>query len=151
MIGKRRKKTLNRELWLMFSAVLILFVVTFVVTSTFVSQRASYDYEIRESETTINGVSGSVTASIGTYKNLSRLVMLNKEAVTLLRAKNATISMINDARYGVMDVMNATTNLDSIFIFRNDGDFMNTGKGLYDLDLTLMKKPAFLCVLNSVL
>lgn len=143
MIGKRRKKTLNRELWLMFSAVLILFVVTFVVTSTFVSQRASYDYEIRESETTINGVSGSVTASIGTYKNLSRLVMLNKEAVTLLRAKNATISMINDARYGVMDVMNATTNLDSIFIFRNDGDFMNTGKGLYDLDLTLMKKPAW--------
>lgn len=143
MIGKRRKKTLNRELWLMFSAVLILFVVTFVVTSTFVSQRASYDYEIRESETTINGVSGSVTASIGTYKNLSRLVMLNKEAVTLLRAKNATISMINDARYGVMDVMNATTNLDSIFIFRNDGDFMNTGKGLYDLDFTLMKKPAW--------
>lgn len=139
MAANKRKKTLNRELWLLFIAILILFVVTFVVSSSFVSRKARYDYELRESETMINGVTGSINASIGTFKNLSRLVMLNDEAVTLLRAKQATPSIINDARYGVMDVMNATTNLDSIFIFRNDGDFMNTGKGLYDLDMELME------------
>lgn len=133
------KKTLNQELWLMLITVLAMFVVTFVVSSAFISQKERYDYEIRESETMINGVSGSISSSIGTLKNLSRLVMLNDAAVKFLRAKEYTVGDINDARYGVMDVMNATSNLDSIFIFRNDGGYMNTGKGRYIVDFELME------------
>lgn len=134
----KKNKSLNSGLILILITVLVLIVVTFLVSTSFVLDKTRYDYEMRESETMINGVAGSVTSSIGTFKNLSRLVMLNEEAVIFLRAPQATPGNINDARYGVMDVMNATTNLDSIFIFRNDGAYMNTGKGVYDVDFELM-------------
>lgn len=139
MSAVKKRKSLNSGLILILITVLALIVVTFLVSTSFVLDKTRYDYEMRESETMINGVAGSVSAGIGTFKNLSRLVMLNDEAVVFLRADRATPGNINDARYGVMDVMNATTNLDSIFIIRNDGAYMNTGKGVYDVDFELWR------------
>lgn len=139
MSAVKKRKSLNSGLILILIIVLALIVVTFLVSTSFVLDKTRYDYEMRESETMINGVAGSVSAGIGTFKNLSRLVMLNDEAVVFLRADRATPGNINDARYGVMDVMNATTNLDSIFIIRNDGAYMNTGKGVYDVDFELWR------------
>lgn len=139
MSAVKKRKSLNSGLILILITVLALIVVTFLVSTSFVLDKTRYDYEMRESETMINGVAGSVSAGIGTFKNLSRLVMLNDEAVVFLRADKATPGNINDARYGVMDVMNATTNLDSIFIIRNDGAYMNTGKGVYDVDFELWR------------
>lgn len=136
-----KKKKLNSGLILILISVLGLILVTFLVSTSFVLDKTRYDYELRESETIINGVTGSINSSIGTYKNLSRLVMINSEAVVFLRAQEATLGDANNAIDGVMDVMHATTNLDSIFIFRNDGDYMNTGKGLYNLDFELMDTP----------
>jgi len=134
----KSKKTINSGLLMMLIVILVAFFITYLVSAFFMLEKNRNDYGIRESEAIINGVAGNVSSSIGTYKNLSRLVMVNQEAVVFLKADEANPSNVNDARYGVMDVMNATSSLDSIFIFRNDGNYMKTGKGLYDIDTELL-------------
>lgn len=126
---------------LLLIQLLALFGVAFVIATIIVTQRARYDYEISESDTLIRSVSSGITSNVGTYKDLSRLVMLNPAVITFLRAEEVDAGIINDARFGVMDVMNVTSNLDSVFIFRNDDEYMSTGRVIYDVDFELMADP----------
>lgn len=89
-------------------------------------------------ETVITSVARNIEADIENYKELSRLIMLNKEVMNFLRADKVDSGIINDTKYGVMDVLNVSVNLDSVFIIRNDGYYASTGRGEYDMDFELM-------------
>ncbi len=126
------------RLMVMFLVMLLIFGTTFVVSTLVINRRARIDMEIRESETLINSVSGSIQGSFDTYKDITRLVMLNQNVCTFLRAETADPGLVNDANRGVWDVLNVCRGVDSVFIFRNDGAYANTGKGIYRIDHGLM-------------
>ncbi len=126
------------RLMVMFLVMLLIFGTTFVVSTLVINRRARIDMEIRESETLINSVSGSIQGSFDTYKDITRLVMLNQNVCTFLRAETADPGLVNDANRGVWDVLNVCRGVDSVFIFRNDGAYANTGKGIYLIDHGLM-------------
>lgn len=133
-----RVKTLTGRVWLVFVSFFVLFLCSFIASAIILSGSAIYNAELTESETLIQGAEANISTSIETYKDLSRLVMLNANVVEFLRAEEADPGLSNDAKIGVMDVMNVTTNLDSVYIFRNDGEFMSTGRGIYNVDPDLM-------------
>ena len=84
-----------------------------------------------------------------TYMDISRLVMLNDQAIKYLRAPKADLGITNDARLGIMNVLNACRNVDSVFIFRNDGSYMNTCRGEYVLDFPKMDKKEWRDAINN--
>ena len=118
-------------MWLVSSFVILLFGICFAISTVIITERSREDYEIREAEVLLSSMSGSVTASIESYKDLSRLVMLNENVTKFLRADEVDPGIVNDAHYGIMDVLNVSNDVDSVFVFRNDGEYMSTGRGLY--------------------
>lgn len=136
-VNKSQSMT-NRMKFVLIDSILI-FSIAFVVSVLIIYSRTTKEHEIQESETVLNSMAGSIRANISNYKDISRLVMLNSEVMKFLRAEEVDAGLINDAKYGVMDVLNVCSSVDSVFIFRNDKNYMNTGRGEYILDEVLME------------
>lgn len=118
---------------------IILFAVAFLLALIIIVGRNVRDNNISKSDTLLNSVSGSISANMLTYKDISRLVMLNDAVTVFLRADEVDSGLRNDAKYGVMDVIIVCSGVDSVFIFRNDRAYMNTGRGEYFVDSELME------------
>ncbi len=135
-----KSNSLAAEMGLVLVIALLVFGITFFIATSIISQEERSNAAKRQSETVINSVKGSIESGIDNYKELSRLIMLNEKVTAFLRSKEVSVGMINDAKYGVMDVMNVSNNLDSVFILRNDGAYMNTGRGEYVVSFSTMDK-----------
>lgn len=135
-----KRNSLAAEMGLVLVIALLVFGITFFIATSIISKEERSNAAKRQSETVINSVKGSIESGIDNYKELSRLIMLNEKVTAFLRSKEVSVGMINDAKYGVMDVMNVSTNLDSVFILRNDGAYMSTGRGEYDVSFSTMDK-----------
>lgn len=132
--------SLSKRLWYVLIMMLLVIILCFAIALVYISSRSKINYEKTESETRITAVKSSIQADIQNYKGLSRLIMLNDEVMYLLRADKVDAGLKNDAHYGVMDILNAVENVDSVFVFRNDMEYMSTGKGKYLLDLNRMNE-----------
>lgn len=139
-----RKNSLTTEMWLVLFATLLIFAVVFFFSLRAIIHETRYNNQMRESETVISSVAGNIQADIDNYKELSRLIMLNKEVMNFLRADEVDSGIVNDTKYGIMDVLNVSVNLDSVFIIRNDGYYASTGRGEYDMDFELMNSKEWL-------
>ncbi|MBP5661275.1 MAG: sensor histidine kinase, partial [Lachnospiraceae bacterium] len=123
----------------------LLFTVVFSISALVMRERSIRDYEIRESETILNAMSGGIAANIDSYKDISRLVMLNDQVVTFLKTSSELVDsgLKNDTIYGINDIFMVSNYIDSAFIFRNDGHYVTTGKGIYNIDYDLMKESSW--------
>lgn len=122
---------------------IIIFAFAFIFAILVINARAGKDYSISQSETVLNSISGSINTNMVTYKDISRLVMLNDAVTTFLRAPEVGSGLKNDAKYGVMDVIIVCSGVDSVFIFRNDQEYMSTGRGEYFVDEELMEQESW--------
>lgn len=145
----KKRNSIAARLGLLLLGVLMIFGIAFAFASLAMNQRNMEDMEIRETETTLNGVISGIQGNMETYMDISRLVMLNDQAIKYLRAPKADLGITNDARLGIMNVLNACRNVDSVFIFRNDGSYMNTCRGEYVLDFPKMDKKEWRDAINN--
>lgn len=130
--------SLSKRLWYVLVSMLFVVVVTFTLSLMFITNKAKFDYEIAQNETRINSVKSSINVDIQNYKDLSRLILLQDNVMVLLRTNYVDAGVKNDAHFSVMDVLNVCKNVDSVFVFRNDKQYMSTGKGVYLLDMDKM-------------
>ncbi len=133
-----RQRSLAAELRAVILSALLIFAVAAMISTAFIMRQGARDSEIRESENLINSVAGSINASMGNYRDISRLIMLNKDVTAYLRCPGVDANITYDARAGVFDVLNVSNHLDSCFIYRNDGYFVSTGRAEYNVDYVLM-------------
>ncbi|MDD5935821.1 MAG: histidine kinase, partial [Clostridiales bacterium] len=128
------KMSLQQKTLVMLIVLLLFFCTMFLVTTAIIYKRAEDNYKRRNSETAINNVVSTINANLVNYNYISRLTMINDKVLTYLRAEHANQDMIYDARMGVSEILNLYSYIDSVCIFRNDGEYVNTGKGEYDID-----------------
>ena len=135
------KNTLAVKVWYVIGGALLAFIVMFAISFLVLSDRSRRDHEIKESETILNSMAGSITANIESYKDISRLVMLDDKVVSFLRAPGDEIGagIKNDTKVAVYDILIASEYVDSVFIFRDDQYYVKTGRGLYFIDYDLME------------
>lgn len=137
----RKRKSLINRMKIVIIMITIFYGIVFMCAAVVLTQRAERDYEVRESETILNNTVSSIRAKMDSYKDVSRLVMVNEDVTKYLRARSADVGMANDARFGIYDVINASTNIDSIMIFRNDGSQISNNRDAYIVDEERMKEP----------
>ena len=115
-------------------------IISFVIALYIVVVRERREYAMRESESVLRTLSSSVDSNMKSYTELSRLIMTEPRLVKFLRANvdSVDISMINDARYGVMDILNVTESVDSVIVFREDMIMMATNRFTYIYDYDVM-------------
>ena len=123
---------LKRLVWV----IEIVIIISFLVSVYLITEKERREYEIRESENVIKTLSSNIYSDLQSYMELSRLIMMEDRLITFLRAdaSNVDIGMINDARYGIKDILNVTEGVDSVIAMRNDLIMAKTNDYSYKID-----------------
>ncbi|WP_026510106.1 cache domain-containing sensor histidine kinase [Butyrivibrio sp. LC3010] len=139
------KESLSLSLKKLIYGIVFLVIASFVISMYIVTERERRDYGIRDTDNVLKTLSSNVSSDIEKYKSLSRLIMIESRVVDFLRASEPSvdIGMINDARYGIMDILNATEGVDSVMIFREDMIMVATNRFTYKYDYELMNSDSW--------
>ncbi len=134
----KNKKTISLSLRLqrVILGIVLMVTISFLIAMYILTERERRDYAVRESESILRTLSSNVSTDIDNFKELSRLIMTESRLVSFLRAdvNNVDISMINDARYGVMDILNVTEGVDTVIVMREDMIMLGTNRFTYTYD-----------------
>jgi two-component system sensor histidine kinase YesM len=129
------KMSLQQATMLMLAILLLFFCMMFMIATTIITNKTEEDFKIRTSETAVNNVVSTVRASLVNYNTLSRLIMLNSRVVKFLKTDEVDKDKTYEARRGIYELQTLYRYVDSVFVFRNDGTYANTGEGKYYVDL----------------
>ena len=137
---KKNKPSLSTQLQRVIFGIVLVVVVSFLISGYIIITRERREYSIQESENVVKTLSSNIEAEVERYKELSRLIMTEERLVRFLRADvdSVDISMINDARYGVMDILNVTEGVDTVIVFREDMIQLSTNRFTYSYDYEKM-------------
>lgn len=130
------KHSLRQETMRLFVSILCILALLYLVASLFISRRTDNDYRTNTSEAAVNNVASYIANCVDTYNYISRLIMVNPRVVSFLHAENAE-SASYEARMGMYEVLNmynSISYIESVYIFRNDKQYANTGKSEYRID-----------------
>ncbi len=135
---RKNYKSLKQKTLGFFVILFCFFSIVFVASFSIILRRTNIDYRERASETAVNNVVSMANSTIQNYNYISRLIMVNDRVVSFLKCEEADKSMSYDARIGMYEILNHHGNInyiESVYIFRNDGAYANTGKNEYIIDM----------------
>lgn len=135
-------RSLSARLRMVLLGIILMVIISFIISIYWISRKERKDYEIRQSENLLNSLSNSIQSNMEGYLELSRLIMVDDRLVKFLRAKTESVNtgIINDARYGVLDILNVTSNVDSVVVIREDMILMDTNRSAYWYDYEKMSQ-----------
>lgn len=137
---KNKKTTLSSSFRSTMVGVVLIVFVSFLISTYIITEKERKAYAIRESESVLKALSNNISSDLKNYIDVSRLVITDRRLVTYLKAKTDDVdeNMANDARYGIMDILNATEGVDSVMAFRQDNKMVSTNRISYEYDDVLM-------------
>ncbi|MDF2943456.1 MAG: two component system histidine kinase [Herbinix sp.] len=134
------RMSLQQKTLLMLIILLLFFCMIFMIATSIISKRTEDDFKIRTSETAVSNVVSTIRASLVNYNYLSRLIMVNDRVVSFLKAVETDKDKIYEARRGIYEIQNLYSYIDSVYIFRNDGEYVSTGIGEYFIDINSLER-----------
>ncbi|MGB8454612.1 MAG: sensor histidine kinase [Anaerocolumna sp.] len=132
--------SLQQKALLMLIILLLFFCMMFMITSSIIIKKTEDDFKARTSETAVNNVVSTIRASLVNYNYLTRLIMLNDRVVSYLKTEKTDREKIYDAREGINEIQSLYSYIDSVYIFRNDGEYVSTGIGEYSIDINSVER-----------
>jgi two-component system sensor histidine kinase YesM len=134
------RSSLSRAIRAVFIAITFIVTVSFMISLYFITKNEREKYAIREADTALMTLGNTIRSDINNYSEISRLIMTEDRLVTFLRAKADAVDtgMINDARYGIMDILNVKEGVDCVIVFREDLIMLATERVTYKYDTELM-------------
>ena len=137
---EKKNTSLSNKLKKLILGIVLVVTVVFLVSINLITESEKKNYGRRESEKVLRTLSSNISSDIARYCELSRLIMTEDRVVSFLRADSdvVDISMINDARYGVMDILNVTEGVDTVMVFREDMIMFATNRFTYEYDYERM-------------
>ena len=135
---RKNYKSLKQKTLSYFMILFGFFSIVFVAAFSIILRRTNIEYRERASETAVNNVVSMANSTVQNYNYISRLIMVNDRVVSFLKCEEADKSISYDARIGMYEILNHHGNInyiESVYIFRNDGAYANTGKNEYIIDM----------------
>ena len=127
--------SLQQTTLLTLGLLLLFFCMMFMIATSIISRRTEDDFKRRTSETAVNNVVSNIRASLVNYNYLSRVIMVNDRVVSYLKAEEADNYTIYDAKKGIHEIQNLYSYIDSVCIFRNDGEYVSTGRSAFTINI----------------
>ncbi|MCR5001870.1 MAG: sensor histidine kinase [Lachnospiraceae bacterium] len=133
-------RSLSRTLKLVFLGIIFAVIISFGISVYLITENERRNHAVREAETELASLSDSIKSNINNYSEISRLIMTDHRLTTFLRADADAVDMgmINDARYGIMDILNVKEGVDSVMVFREDLIMVATDRVSYDYDYNVI-------------
>ncbi|MCR5508687.1 MAG: histidine kinase [Lachnospiraceae bacterium] len=140
--GNTRFRSLSGSLKRVFAGTFFVVIISFLVSMYLISERERRDYAMRDAGSALMTLSASISSSISNYTEISRLIMTEDRLTTFLKADSDSVSqsMINDARFGIMEILNVKEGVDAVFVFREDYIVAATDRVSYEYDHELLEK-----------
>lgn len=137
---RKKSKSLSASLKRILAGIVLVIVISFFISIFIINNNERKSYAGRESENVLLTLSNRIESEMENYKELSRIIMTDDRLVEFLRsdADKVDTGMINDARYGVLDILYVTEGVDSVMVFRNDMIMMETNRFFYTYEPDLM-------------
>ena len=144
-IRDNREYSLSASLKRIIFGIVLVVAISFLVSTYIIVQKESIDYTRSEADSVLKTLSSNIYSEINNYTEISRLIMTEDRLVRFLRADAAEvdIGMINDARYGIMYILNVKEGVDSVMIFREDMIMVATNRFTYNYDYDLMNSDSW--------
>lgn len=144
--GKKKirvKNSMVAGLRVIMLIIVLLLSVSFFVSVFYIVNKERRETIIRESTTTLNSVSDSILSDIDRYKEMSRLVMMDAGFIDYLTAPASKLDagFLYFTRRGIMGVLSSTTMVDSVFAFRDDGEFVASNRDQYMINFERIADP----------
>lgn len=126
----------------MLFIVVAVMTIAFLVSTFLIIRKEEQDSAVREAEIRLLGLSGSISSSFESYLELSRLIIMDDGVMKFLRASSGEVEpgITNDAKYSIQAILNVTTGVDSVYIFRKDGIYSCTKNKVYTLNDTIFSQ-----------
>lgn len=140
--GNKTQASLSRSLKMVFWGIILVVVVSFCISVYLITENERRNHAVREAESALASLSDSIRSNINNYSEISRLIMTDHRLTTFLRAQADAVDMgmINDARYGIMDILNVKEGVDSVMVFREDLIMVATDRVSYNYDYNVMNE-----------
>lgn len=140
-VSKKSKKSLSGSLKSLIIVLIFLVIAAFIFSIYSIINNERKAYEISESEGVLRTLSDSIESSMENFTEVSRLIITDNRLVEFLRADadKVDMGMINDARFGVLDILYVTGGADSVVVFRDDMIMMTTDRTSYEYDRELIQ------------
>jgi two-component system sensor histidine kinase YesM len=125
---------------MIFAGVVTVMTIAFLISTFLIIRKEERDFAAREAEGRLIGLTGNIETSFEAYMAVSRLIMMDGDLSKLLRADiNAVGSgMVNDAKFAIQRILNVTTGVECVYVFRKDGLYVCTKGSLFKLDDILL-------------
>ena len=135
-----KRTSLSSSLKRVIFGIIFVAIVSFLISTYYITEKERKEYGIREAENVIRTLSNNIYSETKNYIDLSRLIMTEDRLVTFLRADSDAVDMgmINDARYGIMNILNTKEGVDSVIVFREDMIRVATDRFSYTYDPDLI-------------
>ena len=132
---KMKRKSLQKSTLIVLVALLLFFCGMFSVSAIVIARNMEKAYQMRDTERSVQSAVATIDASFMNYNYLTRLLMINDRIVSYLKAPEINADLVYEARRGIYEIQNLYSYIDSVYIFRNDGAFVSTGRAEYRIDM----------------
>ncbi len=135
-----RRRSLSFRLRMIFAGVVTVMTIAFLISTFLIIRKEERDFAAREAEGRLIGLTGNIETSFEAYMAVSRLIMMDGDLSKLLRADINEVGsgMVNDAKFAIQRILNVTTGVECVYVFRKDGLYVCTKGSLFKLDDILL-------------
>lgn len=132
----QENRSLKKDTQRLVVGLLCLISLVFLILTVIISRNMNLNYQIRTAETAVHNAEATINSGLINYNYLTRLMMIDDRILTYLRADTVNANMIYEARWGIYSIQNLYSYIDSVFLFRNDGQSVSTEQSPYEVVLT---------------
>ncbi len=134
-----RNASLKQRTLFAMAVLLLTFALLFLLLYTSMVKSLTAEREESAVELTLDNAFSNIHLLMDSYSDMSRLIMLNSEVTDYLSARRATSHLDTRARVGIYSITNIYSYVDSVYLFRLDGEHVNTSQGITLLNARLMQ------------
>lgn len=145
------KLKLKQKVRVLFLAVLVVYIVALFLVFAIVLRKQVYDYAMENNKQTTLTIGNNLTTEVEKVNNFSRLLLTNTGITRYLDVPlEESADAYSSAIVGIYEVQNAYPEASSVFVFRNDGEYLSVGKGVTKVDKDLFFSEPYMQEINEL-
>lgn len=126
----------------LFLFILSVYLLLYLFIYSFLFNSYMTDYALENNRNSLLALGDNVTEKLNNISDMSRLIMANNDVARYLKNKNNDILKYSqDAVTAIFDIISIYSNINSIFIFKPDGNYIHTGRDITYVNKSIVNDP----------
>ena len=122
---------IKHKVRVLFLFILAIYLIALFLIFAFVLRKQVYEYMLEHNQSVSVSIGSNLTTEIEKVNNFSRILLTNQAVNRYLTGDpDRNLSDYTNAVNGIYEVQNAYPEASSVFVFREDGNYLTVGRGV---------------------